>query len=120
MDTVEFVKKLLKDRRIPLSRIEKDLGFSNGYIGRLRKGFFPPDRLSKIAEYLNVSEEFLLSCGVDVSTSARSVEISDDEHELLSAFRQLDTYDRGQALGIIKGLLLSDKYKKAEPAARVG
>ena len=49
MDTVEFVKKLLKDRRIPLSRIEKDLGFSNGYIGRLRKGFFPPDRLSKIA-----------------------------------------------------------------------
>lgn len=120
MDTVEFVKKLLKDRRIPLSRIEKDLGFSNGYIGRLRKGFFPPDRLSKIAEYLNVSEEFLLSCGVDVSTSARSVEISDDEHELLSAFRQLDTYDRGQALGIIKGLLLTDKYKKAEPAACVG
>ena len=120
MDTVEFVKEILKERRIPLSRIEKDLGFSNGYIGRLRKGFFPPDRLSRIAEYLNVSEDYLPSCGADTSSPARSIEISDDEHELLMLFRQLDRYDRGQTLGVIRGILLSDKYKKDEPAARVG
>ena len=120
MDTVEFVKKLLKDRRIPLSRIEKDLGFSNGYIGTSRDSSFPYERLVKIAEYLDVSPEYSWSRGESASNSFSGPVLSDDESALLIAFRQLDEYDRGQALGIIKGLLLSDKYKKAEPAARVG
>ena len=47
MNTVEFVKSLLKEKRVPLSRIEKDLGFANGYIGQLKKGTFPSDRLFK-------------------------------------------------------------------------
>ena len=61
MNSVERVKSLSKERRIPISRLEKDLGYSNGYIGQLRKGVFPSDRLQQIAEYLNVTPDYLLN-----------------------------------------------------------
>jgi len=61
MNSVERVKFLCKERKIPLSRLERDLGFANGYIGQLRKGVFPDDRLAMIANYLCVSYEYLLT-----------------------------------------------------------
>ena len=66
MNSVERVKALCKERRIPISRLEKDLGFANGYIGQLRKGTFPDDRLVKIAEYLNVSTSFIMGTDEDM------------------------------------------------------
>lgn len=60
MTSVDRVKKICKDRKIPISRLEKDLGFANGYIGQLRKGVFPDDRLVSIAIYFNVSADYLL------------------------------------------------------------
>ena len=61
MNSVERVKKLCKEQRLPISKLEKDLGYSNGYIGQLRKGTFPADRLKEIAEYLSVSIEYLMT-----------------------------------------------------------
>lgn len=59
MNTVERIKKLCKDNKIAISKLEKDLGFGNGYIGQLRKGVVPNDRLKMIADYFNVSMHFL-------------------------------------------------------------
>lgn len=61
MNSVERVKNLCKERKIPISKLEKDLGFSNGYIGQLRKGVFPSDRLILIANYLNISPDYLMT-----------------------------------------------------------
>lgn len=63
MDSVEKVKSICKQRKIPISRLERDLGFSNGYIGQLRKGVFPSDRLIEIANYLDVPLSSLLGDG---------------------------------------------------------
>ena len=60
MSTVEKVKSICKNRKIPISRLERDLGFSNGYISQLRKGTFPSDRLVLISDYLNVPVSELL------------------------------------------------------------
>jgi transcriptional regulator with XRE-family HTH domain len=60
MNSVDKVKAICKERKIPISKIEKELGFSNGYIGQLRKGTFPADRLALIANYLGVTTEYLL------------------------------------------------------------
>ena len=38
MNSVERVKEICKKNKIPISRLEKDLGYSNGYISQLRKG----------------------------------------------------------------------------------
>lgn len=59
MTSVEKVKALCKERKIPISRLEKELGYANGYIGQLRKGTFPNDRLVEIANYLNVPTAYL-------------------------------------------------------------
>lgn len=60
MNAVERVKKICKERKIPISRLESDCGFANGYIGQLRKGVFPNDRLETIAKYLNLSIQYLM------------------------------------------------------------
>lgn len=61
MNTVERVKAICKEQGIPIYKLEKDLGFSNGYIGQLKKGTLPNDRLEKVATYLNVSVSYLMS-----------------------------------------------------------
>ena len=61
MDSVERVKTICKEKKIPISRLEKDLGYANGYISQLRKGVFPADRLRAISEYLNVSADYLMT-----------------------------------------------------------
>ncbi len=61
MNGVDRVKAICKERKIPLSKLERDLGYGNGYIGQLRKGVFPSDRLMEISDYLQVSPEYILT-----------------------------------------------------------
>ena len=60
MSTVDKVKRICKGRKIPISRLERELGFSNGYINQLRKGTFPSDRLVLISNYLDIPISELL------------------------------------------------------------
>lgn len=60
MNCVDRVKQLCKEQKVPISRLEKDLGFSNGYIGQLKKGTLPNDRLVKVAEYLGTTTNYLM------------------------------------------------------------
>ena len=61
MNGVDRVKAICKERKIPISKLERDLGYANGYIGQLRKGVFPSDRLMEIANYLSVSHTYILT-----------------------------------------------------------
>ena len=74
MNAVERVKTICKSRKIPISKLESDCGFANGYIGQLRKGVFPDDRILKIAEYLNVSVDYLMT-GKDMEFTIEMAEI---------------------------------------------
>lgn len=60
MDSVKLVKNICKERNIPISKLERDCGFSNGYIRKLKEGKFPSDRLLIISQYLGVSTSYLL------------------------------------------------------------
>lgn len=59
MNEVDKVKAICKERKIAISKLEKECGFCNGYIGQLKKGIFPSDRLIKIANFLNVPLSYL-------------------------------------------------------------
>lgn len=63
MNSVDIIKKICKERKIPISRLERDLGYGNGYIGQLRKGTLPSDRAVEIAKYLDIDLQYLLSGG---------------------------------------------------------
>ena len=61
MTAVDRVKELCKDRNIPISKLERACGFSNGYIAKLKKGTMPNDKLQIVADYFNVSVEYLMT-----------------------------------------------------------
>lgn len=61
MNTVERIKSICKERKIAISKLEKECGFSNGYIGQLRKGTVPDDRLRVISEFLKLPVEYLMT-----------------------------------------------------------
>lgn len=59
MTSVEYIKQICKEKNIPISRLERDLGFSNGYIRNMKNRTLSAERASKIAEYLQVPVEKL-------------------------------------------------------------
>lgn len=66
MNSIERVLALCKERKVSVARLEKDLGFGNGYIRGLKKGVIQSERLSQIANYFNVSVNYLL--GIEEKT----------------------------------------------------
>lgn len=88
MNTIERIKEICKERKIAISRLEKDCKFSNGYIGKLKEGKMPSDRLYTVSKYLNVPFEYLQT-GVETSGNTTYVEIMAKLPELDMA--QLDS-----------------------------
>lgn len=95
MNTVERIKQICKERKIPISKLERDCGFSNGYIGQLRKGTVPDDRLLIISKYLNESIEYIMN-GEDVQWDPTeqkmeyTISLSEEEQEILMNYRKAD------------------------------
>ena len=97
MNSVDRVKSICKERKIAISKLERELGFSNGYIAQLRKGTFPANRLADIAAYLSVSVEYLLT-GEDsqkapTATSGRSMSDEELKFALWGDCRDIDEDD---------------------------
>ena len=65
-NSVEYVREICSKRNIPISQLEKDCGFANGYLNPKKLKKIPYDRAKKIAEHLNLSLEYLLT-GTDIT-----------------------------------------------------
>lgn len=57
MTNVEFVKELCKRKGIPVHRLEKDLGFANGYLNPKKLKKIPYERAILISNYLGIPLE---------------------------------------------------------------
>lgn len=60
-NSVQYVRDVCRQRKIPISQLEKDCGFSNGYLNPKKMSKIPYDRAQSIAEYLNISVEMILT-----------------------------------------------------------
>ncbi|HEM3171202.1 helix-turn-helix domain-containing protein [Streptococcus suis] len=58
--TFEKIKELCKKQGISLNQLEDKLGFSQNYIYSMKKGNPKVENLQKIADYFNVSTDYLL------------------------------------------------------------
>lgn len=77
---VEYVRAICQERKIPISTLEKDCGFSNGYLNPKKLQKIPYDRAIKIAEYLNLSVEYILTGNEKKNTPAKEGErVKDDD-----------------------------------------
>lgn len=118
MNAVERIKALCKAKKIPIYKLEKDLGFANGYIGQLRKGTLPADRLKKIAEYLEVTSAYLLTGEdqdgyyINPETAAIAQEIYEDKDRrlLFDASKDLTP----EQIKLLYSMVLSWQSKDAE------
>ena len=61
MTFYERIETLRKQRNISQGNLEKELGFSNGSISKWKNSSPTPERLKKLADYFNVSVEYLLT-----------------------------------------------------------
>lgn len=113
MNTVERIKTECKKRKIAISKLEKDLNFGNAYIGGLKKGVVPDDRLRKIAEYLNVTPEYLMT-GKDDRLSDKNIDldvdflVNDELRAVVESFKRLSKDNRENLIRYAQFLLLDD------------
>lgn len=109
MTTVERIKEICKQRRIPIYKIEKDLGFSNAYFAKLN--VIPDDRLKLVADYLGVTVDYLITGEEKGNTSGDElIEILDacrDRTDLRTLFKLTKDASPGEVnkvIGIIRAL----------------
>ena len=57
MDAPDRIRNILKERKIPFSRLEHDLGFANGFVRKMNT--ITSDRIAAIANYLSLSISYL-------------------------------------------------------------
>ena len=70
MEVLDIIKQLCKDRNISIAQLEQALDYGNGSIAK-SKGNMSADRMFKIAQYFNVSMEYLMT--------GKTIQEADDE-----------------------------------------
>lgn len=60
MSSVDVLLALCKQRKVAVSRVERDLKYGNGYFKSLKKKEIPGNRLSEVADYFGVTMDYLL------------------------------------------------------------
>lgn len=102
MNTVERVISICKERKIPISRLEKECGMSNGYIKGLKKGTIPDDKLKKISEYLNLDLEYLATG--EEKHPIPVPKMTDEYYKLISIYSILSETDRNYIMSLAERL----------------
>ena len=102
MNTVERVISICKERKIPISRLEKECGMSNRYIKGLKKGTIPDDKLKKISEYLNLDLEYLATG--EEKHPIPVPKMTDEYYKLISIYSNLSETDRNYIMSLAERL----------------
>ena len=102
MNTVERVISICKERKIPISRLEKECRMSNGYINGLKKGTIPDDKLKKISEYLNLDLEYLATG--EEKHPIPVPKMTDEYYKLISIYSNLSETDRNYIMSLSERL----------------
>lgn len=101
-DTQKRIVKLCKEKGMPVSSLERQIGAANGYVKDNRQREFPTDRLSQMADILGVSVNYLITGKDDYLAKL--------DRDFLAA--QLEQIDR--RLGILnRKIVTPDDFKDA-------
>lgn len=78
-NSVQYVRDICQQRKIPISQLEKDCGFSNGYLNPKKMAKIPYDRAQIIADYLGISITSILTGEEKAPADTGKRSVSDDE-----------------------------------------
>ena len=88
MTSVEYVRKICKEKGITVAKLERDLNFSNGYLNPKKMQTIPRERVLLIAEYLGIDEDDIWNAG-ETTESRIEEKMTNYEEQLLQKFRSL-------------------------------
>lgn len=88
--TLEKIKELAKSRGISLAKLEESLGYSTNYFYTLKTKTPNSDRLQEIADYFNVSTDYLLgrTDNPNVASGSKGIGSPSDTPQLRSIQRK--------------------------------
>jgi Helix-turn-helix. len=86
--TLEKIKELAQKRGISLQKVAEDLGYSINYLYTLKEKTPKSDRLQEIADYFNVSTDYLLGRTDNPAISSDFVTTADGRTVDLSNLRE--------------------------------
>lgn len=102
------IKELCRARNISVAKLEKELGFSNGYISQLNPDTAPFRRLQKIADYFEVSVPFLYG-EADVETAYM---VDSFGRRLLDSFSELNLDGKEEVIKYTRIIARMAEYQK--------
>lgn len=111
MNTYEIIKELVKQRFMTVAQLERTLDLSNGSISKWSKSKPNSEPLEKVADYLNVSTDYLLGRTDNPSIAGGGSEPDDIDKIIDRAMffdgKPLTDDDRRALRGIISGYMNS-------------
>lgn len=100
MTTFERIQMLAQKRDKTLKEISLELGFSKNYLYTLRTQAPSADKLNKLADYFNVTTDYLL--GREESTK-KQLDLDDDTVIMTYRGKPLSDEDRELILRLMRG-----------------
>lgn len=104
MDSVLFshIKQLCEERNVTITKLEADCGLGNGSIKKWQSRSTPSaDKVKKIAQYFNVSTDYLLGI-TDIPTPMTEYLHDQDIISLQRARSKMSSEERDRMMQLIK------------------
>lgn len=104
--TLEKIKELALKRGISLQKVAEDLGYSINYLYTLKEKTPKSDRLQEIADYFNVSTDYLLG-------RTDNPAIANSKEQFFFEGKEVNVEELASTAMRFNGKPLSDEDKKA-------
>ncbi|EJJ0973741.1 helix-turn-helix transcriptional regulator [Enterococcus faecalis] len=102
MNTYEIIKDLAKEKGISIRQLEINFGYSNGYIGSWKRQTPNSNELSHLADYFDVSVDYLL--GRELKEAPKKVDLSEDDTVFSFDGKEISKETMRKAIAIAKAL----------------
>lgn len=122
MDIYDRIKDITMQKGINIATMEKDLGFSQGNLGRMMKNNPKISKLQQVADYLGVTVSMLLGENNDYYFDQETAEMADslfkdkEMRMLFSAARGSSSEDLKNISNILLSLKRKEQYNGEDPA----
>lgn len=106
MTVVERIREICRSQKIPVYKLEKDLGYGNGYLNPKKVAQIPSDRLVQMADYLHVPLEEILG---HEKAPAPEVQSGSEEEEIREYLQQIkDDPSTRMMFDLVRGATLEE------------
>ena len=102
MITFERIKELAKKQEKSLNKVEEDLGYGKNVLYRLKNSNPSTERLQEIADYFDVSVDYLL--GREEKETPKHVDLSENDTVFSFDGKEISKETMRKAIAIAKAL----------------